>query len=241
MASATGIPQADPATIVSQESAPLLGRPGDATQSQGESVGRNLISGTASVAQAGVWILAVLVWSNVLTQPLALFTAHPLLASSGLLLQIQAALVLQPTATPQQKLLGTRIHYSLQLVSITCFLAAFIVIEVNKGDHPHFASPHGILGLLTVIFIALQALVGVVQFFLPATILGSVETGKQIYKYHRWAGYVLLLLESATVVAATRTDYNLAAIGIPTWLVVIALLVTLSGIGARVKPYKLGL
>ncbi|KAJ6115876.1 Cytochrome b561 eukaryote [Penicillium sp. IBT 18751x] len=221
MASATGIPQTDPATIVSQESAPLLGRPGDATQRQGESVARNLISDRITVLPDASFV--------------------QLLASSGLLLQIQAALVLQPTATPQQKLLGTRIHYSLQLVSIICFLAAFIVIEVNKGDHPHFASPHGILGLVTVIFIVLQALVGVVQFFLPATVLGSVEIGKRIYKYHRWAGYVLLLLESTTVVAATRTGYNLAAIGIPTWLVVIALLVTLSGIGARVKPYKLGL
>ncbi|KAJ5132839.1 Cytochrome b561 eukaryote [Penicillium atrosanguineum] len=213
MASATGIPQTDPTTIVEQESAPLLGRPGDATQRQGESIARNLIS--ASSVQ--------------------------LLASSGLLLQIQAALILQPTTTPQQKLRGTRVHYSIQLVSIICFLAAFTVIEVNKGDHPHFASPHGILGLLTVIFIVLQALVGVVQFFLSATVLGSVENGKRIYKYHRWTGYILLLLESTTVVAATRTSYNLAVIGIPTWAVFIALLVTLSGIGARVKPHKLGL
>ncbi|KAJ5290505.1 uncharacterized protein N7443_010758 [Penicillium atrosanguineum] len=213
MASATGIPQTDPTTIVEQESAPLLGRPGDATQRQGESIARNLIS--ASSVQ--------------------------LLASSGLLLQIQAALILQPTTTPQQKLRGTRVHYSIQLVSIICFLAAFTVIEVNKGDHPHFASPHGILGLLTVIFIVLQALVGVVQFFLSATVLRSVENGKRIYKYHRWTGYILLLLESTTVVAATRTSYNLAVIGIPTWAVFIALLVTLSGIGARVKPHKLGL
>lgn len=122
-----------------------------------------------------------------------------------------------------------------------CFLGAFTVIEVNKGDHPHFVSPHGILGLLTVIFIVLQALVGVVQFFLPVTVLGSVDAGKRIYKYHRLTGYVLLLLESATVLAATRTDYNLAVLGIPTWAVLIALIITLSGIGARIKKHKLGL
>lgn len=75
MASATGIPQTDPTTIDSQESAPLLGQPGDATQRQGDSIGRNLISGesdsgetlsavtdhitgTASVAQAGVWVVS---------------------------------------------------------------------------------------------------------------------------------------------------------------------------------------
>lgn len=164
-----------------------------------------------------------------------------LLATSGLLLQIQAALVLQPTVNPQQKLLGARIHNSIQFVSVACFLGAFTVIEVNKGDHPHFISPHGILGLLTVIFIVLQALVGVVQFFLPVTVLGSVNAGKRIYKYHRCTGYVLLLLESATVLAATRTDYNLAVLGIPTWAVLIALLITLSGVGARIKKHKLGL
>jgi len=45
MASATGIPEVHPATIASEESAPLLGRPGDVIQKQDESIARNLISG----------------------------------------------------------------------------------------------------------------------------------------------------------------------------------------------------
>lgn len=74
MASATGIPQDHPATIVSREDEPLLGRPGDVTQKPDESIYRNLFtgerenllvenppltpnSGTASVAQAGIWIV----------------------------------------------------------------------------------------------------------------------------------------------------------------------------------------
>jgi hypothetical protein len=126
-------------------------------------------------------------------------------------------------------------------VSVVCFLGAFTVIEVNKGEHPHFVSPHGILGLLTVISIVLQALVGIAQFSLPVTLLGNVDAGKRIYKYHRRTGYVLLLLESATVVAATRTDYNLAVLGIPTWAVLVAILITLLGVGARIKKQKLGL
>lgn len=122
-----------------------------------------------------------------------------------------------------------------------CFLCAFTIIEVNKGDHPHFVSPHGILGLTTVIFIVLQALVGVIQYSLPVTILGSVDAGKRVYKYHRWTGYVLLLLESATVLAATQTGFNLAALRIPVWAVVVALILTLAGVGARIKKHKLGL
>ncbi|KAF7714587.1 Uncharacterized protein PECH_008345 [Penicillium ucsense] len=201
----------------------------------------NLISGTASVAQIGIWVLAILVWYNVLSMPWMLFTGHPLLASSALLLQVQAALILQPTATSSQKQQGTRIHYILQLLSILCFVAAFIVIELNKGSHPHFTSPHGILGLITIIIVVLQALVGVIQYFFPVTVLGSVDAGKRIYKYHRWTGYVLLLLEVATVLAATQTGFNVNAIHIPTWGVVVAVALVLVGVGARIKVRKLGL
>ncbi|KAJ5390215.1 uncharacterized protein N7496_001283 [Penicillium cataractarum] len=225
----------------SREQEPLLGSPSFTTQKQEAHIARNLITGTASVAQAGIWILAALVWSKVLALPFALFTGHPLLASTALLLQVQAALILQPTATPDQKLLGTRIHYTIQLISILCFLTAFIVIELNKGDHPHFVSPHGIFGLITIILVVLQASVGVIQFFFPVAVLGSVDAGKRVYKYHRWAGYVLLLLEVSTVLAATKTPYNLNAIHIPTWGVLIAVILILLGVGARIKKGKLGL
>ncbi|KAJ5361025.1 hypothetical protein N7541_001869 [Penicillium brevicompactum] len=227
--------------LESRDDEPLLGRPGDVTQRSDEVIYRNIFTGTASIAQAGIWILAALVWQGVLNQPLSLFTPHPLLVISGLLLQVQAALILQPTATPQHKLTGTRIHSAIQLLSVLLFLSGFTIIEINKGSHPHFVSPHGILGLITVIVIVLQALVGVFQFFIPATIFGSVDAGKRIYKYHRWSGYVLLLLEVATVVAATQTTYNLAAIHIPLWGVLVSVVLVLSGVGARIKKQKLGL
>lgn len=164
-----------------------------------------------------------------------------LLGISALLLQVQAALILQPTATPQQKRVGTRIHYSLQLLSVVLFVSAFVIIEVNKGSHPHFVSPHGILGLTTYIAIVLQAVVGVVQYLLPVTLLGSVDAGKRIYKCHRWSGYVLLLLEMATVVAATQTTFNVNAIHIPLWGVLVSAVLILTGVGARIKKHKLGL
>ncbi|KAJ5494162.1 hypothetical protein N7463_010249 [Penicillium fimorum] len=241
MASATGIPQDHPDTILSQDDEPLLGRPGDVTQGPNERIYRNLFTGTASIAQAGVWILAALVWQGILSQPLSLFTPHPLLGISALLLQVQAILVLQPTATPQQKRTGTRIHYSFQLLSVVLFVSAFVIIEVNKGSHPHFVSPHGILGLVTYITIVLQAVVGVIQYFLPVTVFGSVDAGRRIYKYHRWSGYFLLLLEMATVVAATQTNYNLMTIHIPLWGVLVAVVLILAGVCARIKKRKLGL
>lgn len=124
---------------------------------------------------------------------------------------------------------------------MTLFVSAFVIIEVNKGSHPHFVSPHGILGLATYITIVLQAVVGVIQYFLPVTILGSADAGKRIYKYHRRSGYVLLLLEMATVVAATQTTYNVTAIHIPVWGVLVSVVFILAGVGARIKKHKLGL
>lgn len=59
MASATGIPEQNPA---SSEQEPLLGRPGDATQKQDQALYFNLWNGTGILAQVGVWILAAIVW-----------------------------------------------------------------------------------------------------------------------------------------------------------------------------------
>ncbi|GAT23614.1 cytochrome b561 [Aspergillus luchuensis] len=220
MASATGIPQEHPDTIQEQEDAPLLHTPGNVPQEKSAAIYQNLFTGTASAAQVGIWML---------------------LNSAALLLQVQATLILQPTTTPHQKRLGTIIHYIIQTLSLLGFITAFIIIEINKGDHAHFTSPHGILGLITYIFIILQVLVGVVQYFVPVQVLGSVEKGKSIYKYHRKSGYVLLLLELATVSAATQTTYNLNVLSIPLWGVLVASVLVVLGLGARIKKHKLGL
>ena len=55
MASTTGIPENAPA---SQESEPLLGRPGDASQQEHQGVQYNFFIGTGTVAQAGIWIVS---------------------------------------------------------------------------------------------------------------------------------------------------------------------------------------
>lgn len=222
---------------------PLLGQTGDAGHLKEEGIYRNLFTGTAAIAQAGVLILVALVWSGILSNQLIFFSPHPLLNSSALLLQVQAALILQPatTSTPRNKLLGTKIHYVLQSISILAFLSGLIIIEINKGDHPRFTSFHGVVGLITYISIVLQALVGVIQYFFPAQILGSVDRGKRIYKYHRLSGYALLVLELVAIFAATRTTYNVNILKIPFYPVAGAGLLLLVGVGSRVQRQKLGL
>ena len=121
-------------------------------------------------------------------------------------------------------------------------LAALIIIEVNKSSHPgtHLKSPHSIMGLVTYILVFLQAAAGVTQFFFPQ-VYGSEENAKKVYKYHRMSGYAIFALLCATVCAATWTDYNITTLQIHHWSVIVASIILLAGLYARIKKEKLGL
>lgn len=242
MASSTGIPDGNPAVADHPEDEPLLGRVGDASQQDGKGIQFNLVIGTAVLAQAGIWILAAIVWASIFLHPLNLFSPHPLLNSAGILLLTQGILILQPTHSQEQKHLGTNIHAILNGTGLCALIAGLIFIEINKFGHggTHFESAHAILGLITSIFLVLQALVGITQYYTPS-IYGGVGNAKKLYKYHRVAGYVIVTLALATVAAATQTDYNKNVLHIRLWAVLVAAILILAGILPRIKKQKLGL
>jgi Eukaryotic cytochrome b561 len=165
-----------------------------------------------------------------------------LVNSAGVLLITQAILVLQPTATPKQKTTGTHIHFGLNLAGTVALIAGLIIIEMNKASHPEtrFQSPHGVMGLVTLILIIVQALIGFAQFYIPSTVLGSVENGKKLYTYHRMSGYVILLMLLATVCAATQTDFNKNKLHIRLWAVLVASILVVVGVVPRIKKHKFG-
>jgi len=224
------------------ENEPLLGLSDSITQKDRHPIQNNLIVGTGIVAQAGVWILVALVWSGVFSHDLILFSPHPLLNSAAIVLVTQAVLILQPTATPSQKRLGTYIHSTLVNLALLCFLTAFIFIELNKHAHHgvHLASPHAIMGLTTYVLLLVQAFFGAAQFFFPTVVFGSEERAKSVYKFHRASGYVIVALLCATVAAATWTDYNLNVLHIHHWSVITASVILLAGLYARIQKSKLG-
>ncbi|KAF2711344.1 hypothetical protein K504DRAFT_480414 [Pleomassaria siparia CBS 279.74] len=242
MASVTGIPENGNPTQGTSEEEPLLGRRGDASQTDGEPLYWNLWLGTAPIAQAGIWILAAIVWGAIFSNQLIFFSSHPLLNSAGLLLITQSALILQPTHTPSQKRTGTTAHFLFNLIGITSLLAGLIIIEINKAGpgHEHFESPHAILGLTFYITIFLQAIVGFTQYYTPS-LYGDVNQAKAIYKYHRISGYVIATLGLATVCAATWTTYNLNVGGIQHWAIILASVLVLTGLLPRIRLQKLGL
>lgn len=164
-----------------------------------------------------------------------------LLNSAAFLFFLEAILILQPTHNAKQKKQGTYVHAALNDVAVLAAIAGLVIIEYNKFAHKgvHFESPHAILGLITYIFALLQAIVGITQFFTPG-LYGGVDNAKALYKYHRVGGYVTLLLMLATICAATATDFNVNVLGMQTWAVVVASVVTILGIVPRMRLSKFG-
>ncbi|RKK73877.1 hypothetical protein BFJ69_g8897 [Fusarium oxysporum] len=243
MASAAGVPERFPPIedLSARETEPLLGRPGDAAQEDGVPLIKNLVLGTGIVAQLGVVLLTILIWASVLSKPLILFSAHPLLQSLAVLTLAQSVLSLQPTHTAEQKRVGQRVHASLNLVAFLILVAGVTIIEYNKiaNNGPHFHSVHGYLGVITSIVLLLQYGVGFTMWATPA-LYGGVDNAKAVWKYHRWSGYIIFVLLLTTVVSAVKTDYNHNVLKIKLWAVLLLAIVTLVGVVPRIQKQKLG-
>lgn len=241
MSSATGIPDSVP-SAAERENEPLLGRPGDASQVEGTSIHGNLVLGTALLAQLGAILLFVLVWASIFTKPLILFSGHPLAQSLGVLTLVQSILILQPTHTPEQKRVGQWTHASLNLFAFLVLTAGVVIIEYNKfsSNGQHFHSVHGYLGVISSIVLLLQYFVGFTMWAVPQ-LYGGVENAQSVWKYHRWSGYLILVLLLATVISATQTPYNENVLKMKLWATALLSVIILIGVFPRVQLQKLGL
>lgn len=177
------------------------------------------------------------------TRPLIpLFSPHPLLQSVGVLVLTEAILVLQPTSTAADKLVGARAHGALNLLSFVLFAAGVLIIEANKikqGPGSHFHSVHGYLGVATSLVLLVQYVFGFFMWGVPG-VFGGVDNAKALWKYHRMSGYLLYLLILATVISAVYTDFNVNVLSIRLWTVCVAVALVVIGVYPRLHPRKLG-
>ncbi|KAK9769395.1 putative Eukaryotic cytochrome b561-domain-containing protein [Seiridium cardinale] len=245
MASATGIPNdpVDRESTGADDMEPLLGRPGDASQRDNAPIAKNLIIGTGIVAEGASLLLVASVWAAVFLHGSAmLFTVHPLAQSLGMLVLVQSILILQPTHTGQQKVVGQKIHAGLNMLAIVILGVGVISIEVNKirDNGKHFKSVHGYLGVIASFWLLFQYLVGLTMYATPK-LYGSEARAKSIWKYHRISGYVLFLFLQATVISATQTDYNFNVLGLKLWAFILISVLIIVGVYPRIKKQKLGL
>ncbi|KKA27239.1 hypothetical protein TD95_005374, partial [Thielaviopsis punctulata] len=239
------------------ETVPLLGRPGDAAQIEGDSMLHNLVLafganptfnfcslfpiGTGILAQIANVLFLLTVWVTVLSGNLILFSGHPLAVSVGVFALVQSILVLQPTHTAPQKRIGQRYHAAFNTVTFLGVGTGITVIEYNKVKNglAHFHSVHAYFGVATGALMALQLLAGVTMWAVPA-LYGGEQQAKNVWKYHRMSGYLLLVLVLATVVTATQTDYIATVVKIKTWSMVLVAFFIVSGVFPRVQKKKLG-
>jgi len=171
---------------------PLLGRPGDVSQRSTDPILKNLITGTAPLAQAGGIVLAASVFGGVFTHKLLIpFSLHPLLNSFAVLVGIQAVLILQPTHTAAQKHVGARVHASFWATALTAFIGALCAVEVHKkrAGLGHFESWHAVVGVTVYSLLAVQAIIGVTMHFFPG-VYGGVDNAKSLVSSLRsvWGG-----------------------------------------------------
>lgn len=198
--------------------------------------------GTGIVAELGIIILCLNIWAHIWMNPVIFFSGHPIAMTIALFILVQSILTLQPISTPRQKRLGQYIHASLNLAAFAGLVTGAVIIEVNKvrGRGPHFHSLHAYVGVITLLLITGQYLVGFTMWATPG-LYGGVDNAKKLYKYHRYGGYVVLVLLLTAVCTAMKTDYVAGVLGIGVWGVVVSAVLVLVGVLPRIQKQKLGL
>lgn len=204
----------------------------------------NIITGTAVLAQVGIWGLVLTIYYATLRdgpEEVILASYHPLANSLGALLVVNAVLLLQPTHTPDQKVAGAKGHGWLNLLGLASFLVGVVVILVNKSNHgaAHFTSVHGKVGLVAVVLLVTQVVLGAAQFWFPR-LLGGEARAKSWYKVHRASGYLLLGLLLLNVTLGTQTPYFRGKVD-HLWIWIVFDAFILLGLVPRIKPSKMKL
>lgn len=114
----------------------------------------------------------------------------------------------------------------------------------NKHSHgaPHFTSWHARFGLLTLILLSLQALVGGGSVWFGGVAFGGGDKAKSVYKYHRIMGYLIVILLMVTVhLAGAWSDWVVAVTTTPQRDVIYTVLpiLILLSLAWRVRPGKM--
>jgi len=146
-------------------------------------------------ALISILVFLIITWMVILTNnpnSLGWFPLHPTLQSLALSFFTYGILTLQaqPTSQAKTKRAGLVRHQVAMLFSgfPAIVLGTFAMIY-NKHTHraPHFTSWHGIFGLVAIIWILLQIVVGASSVWFGGAIFGGLVKAKAFYKYHRWA------------------------------------------------------
>ncbi|XP_041046744.1 cytochrome b561 domain-containing protein 2 isoform X2 [Carcharodon carcharias] len=126
----------------------------------------------------------------------SLFSWHPfLMALAFSFIMTQALLLFSPETSlimSYSRKIKVRAHWLLQGLASTCAILGLAIISFNKylNDKPHFTSWHGLVGLVTVLYICMQS-IGGVSLLYPKLMNWSLS---KLKLYHATSGLVGYLL-----------------------------------------------
>ncbi|KAM9327283.1 transmembrane reductase CYB561D2 [Gastrophryne carolinensis] len=149
-------------------------------------------------AAAHLAALALTIFMIYVSTPGAtLFSWHPFLMTLAFsFFMTEAILVFSPDSSPLRSLsrkARVRAHWILQLLALLCALLGVGIIYANKVLHgkPHFATWHGLVGLLTILWAVVQNLGGVTLLYPKLVQRWTLGTRKL---YHATSGLLNYLL-----------------------------------------------
>lgn len=195
------------------------------------------------LAEVGIIILCGNIWAHIASGPVIFFSGHPIAMSTAIFILTQSVLFQQPitAADPERKRRGQYVHAALNLAAFMALVTGFTIVEIEvaRMKGAHFPSTHAVCGLLTLIVLVVQYVVGFTMWMTP-WLYGGDARAKSLYKYHRYSGYLILLMILATAVTATLTGYNQAVLGVGSWVTSLAALLVAIGVLLRIQIQKLG-
>lgn len=169
------------------------------------------------------------------------FSWHPTLMTIGSLLFMGEAVMAISTGNWLTSRLNRRnrvtAHWILQAIAAACIFAGFLIIFINKNRHGklHFQSLHGILGLVSVIFVGITSSGGVVALY-TARLKDIIKPAK-IKFAHNIFGIITFAIGIASTILGIYSGWFTRHSN-TTMQIVSVIVVTLAGIFAVLNAFK---
>uniref|UniRef100_F6QDK5 ascorbate ferrireductase (transmembrane) n=2 Tax=Ciona intestinalis TaxID=7719 RepID=F6QDK5_CIOIN len=149
----------------------------------------------------------------------SLFSWHPTLMSLAFsCLMVEAILVFSPESSlfiKASRKTKVRIHWILQTCAVVSGILGFSAIVINKirNNKEHFKSWHGTFGLITVIYVIVQALFGIFLLYPQAAKKWNWKL-MQLKVYHATFGLLGFTLACITVVLSLFSNFVVKSAGV---------------------------
>jgi cytochrome b-561 domain-containing protein 2 len=125
---------------------------------------------------------------------------------------------MQRNLTSAEKSRGLRLHRYAHGLGLCAATAGFSIIYCTKEiyNKPHLATWHGMIGLMGIIWMSVQAVMGNLLIFCPGLFGGPTQV-RQYYRMHRVFGYGAVVTMWGATALGMMSNWMLRHLNYP-WL-----------------------